>query len=137
MNEIDWPALLASARAVRANAYAPESNFAVGAALLGSRGAIYVGCNVENASYGLTMCAERVAIGAAVAAGERQIVAICVIGELPEPITPCGACRQVLCQFADDETPILLANAAGDTRLTTVGDLLPFAFRFERQTPTT
>ena len=84
----------------RAMAYVPYSNFAVGAALLGSNGRIFNGCNVENISFGLTMCAERVAIGQAVAAGVKDFVAIAIASDSSEPVVPCGACRQVLAEFA-------------------------------------
>jgi cytidine deaminase len=89
-------------------AYAPYSNFAVGAALLAADGRIFVGCNVENISYGLTNCAERVAIGAAVAAGVREFRAVAVVADTRVPISPCGACRQVLAEFGVPE--VILAN---------------------------
>lgn len=92
--------LLAMARAVREKAYAPYSNYQVGAALLAKSGRVYLGCNVENASFGMTMCAERNALGAAIAAGEREFVRLAVAGSGEVPAYPCGACRQVLAQFA-------------------------------------
>jgi homotetrameric cytidine deaminase len=127
-------ALLATAQAAREWAYAPYSHFRVGAALLTSDGTIVGGCNVENISYGLTNCAERTAIFAARAAGhlgahreDPQIVAIAIVADSTTPPTPCGACRQVLAEFARDCT-IICANPRGDTLTTTLGALLPHAF---------
>jgi cytidine deaminase len=121
--------LLAEARAVRLKAHAPYSRFRVGAAVLDERGRIHAGCNVENASYGLTICAERNAIAAAVAAGARRIRAAAVVTEASPPASPCGACRQVLAEFAGPSTPVLLVGPRGPAGLVlSVGDLLPAAF---------
>ncbi|MGE0711645.1 MAG: cytidine deaminase [Planctomycetota bacterium] len=102
----DPEALLAAARAARERAYAPYSKFRVGAALLCADGTVVPGCNVENASYGLANCAERVAIGAAVVAGQREFVAVAIATDV-ESTPPCGACRQVLYELAPDLTVVL------------------------------
>lgn len=124
---IDWDGLRARALAALPHAYAPYSGFRVAAALLAEDGRIFTGVNVENASYGLTVCAERNAIGAAVAAGARAFTAIAVVCSGTEPPAPCGACRQVLAEFA----PAFAVHAygAGDLVLATHTDaLLPHAF---------
>lgn len=118
--------LVAAAFAVRERAHAPYSGFAVGAALLDSAGRIHVGCNVENASFGLSICAERNAVAAAVAAGAEGFCGIAVVTSSDPPATPCGACRQVLAEFGD--FPVVLANLDGTRRLARVGELLPAAF---------
>lgn len=123
----DLEALLQAAREAQRQAYAPYSHFAVGAALLTASGKVFTGCNVENASYGLTICAERVAVGSAVAAGERDFVALAVVAPSPGPISPCGACRQILVEFSPGMR-LILANLDGEVLETTAGDLLPGAF---------
>jgi cytidine deaminase len=119
--------LVAAAEAARDNAYAPYSDFAVGAAVIGASGVVFAGCNVENASYGLSVCAERNAVAAALAAGERTLQAMAVVTGTSPPATPCGACRQVLAEFGD--LAILLANPEGERRFTSVSGLLPGAFK--------
>lgn len=120
-------ALLARARAVRENAYAPYSRFAVGAAVVGASGAVYVGCNVENASYSHTVCAERAAAYAAVAAGEKAITRVVVVTDTVPPASPCGACRQVLFELGPDAT-VVYANLAGEQVVATIRTLLPDGF---------
>ena len=118
--------LIARAAEFRSRAYAPYSGFAVGAALLGRSGSIYGGVNVENAAYPVGICAERTAIAAAVAAGEREFEALAIIADSPEPCAPCGMCRQMLMEFPIRR--ILLANTAGAVRVMTPAELLPCAF---------
>ena len=118
--------LIAAAGAARANAHAPYSAFRVGAALLLPDGQLVSGCNVENASYGLSVCAERNAVAAALAAGATSFVALAVVTGSSPPSTPCGACRQVLSEFGD--MPVILANTSNERTVTSVAELLPNAF---------
>lgn len=119
--------LIARAMVAREKAYAPYSGFKVGAALLASSGKIYEGSNVENASYGATICAERVAAASAVAAGERRFLALAVVAAGPPLITPCGICRQFLAEFGPD-LAIYLADLEGRVERTELAALLPAAF---------
>jgi len=121
--------LIQGAMAARKHAHIPYSNFAVGAALLTSNKRIYTGCNIENASFGLTNCAERTAIFKAVSEGEHIIEAIAVVADTKGPVSPCGACRQVLAEFCDENTKIYLTNLHGNTEEWTMAQLLPGAFR--------
>jgi len=121
---MDWDQLVKAAWLARDAAYAPYSKFAVGAALLAKDGRIFLGCNVENISYGLTNCAERVAIGAAVAAGAREFLAVAVVADTGVPISPCGACRQVLAEFGVPR--VMLANR-GERLEFRLDELLPRA----------
>ncbi len=121
------PSLARAARAVRERAYAPYSRFRVGAAVLAG-GAIHRGANVENASYGVTLCAERAAVAAAVAAGARRLEAVAVASGTADPIPPCGVCLQTLAELAGPELPVLLLGARGARVETTLGALLPRAF---------
>jgi len=127
---VDWNALQSAAVQVRARAYAPYSKFSVGAALLGDDGRIFTGCNVENASYGLCVCAERNAVFAAVAAGVRTFHAIAIVSSAQEPVTPCGACRQVLAEFAPSFEVRCYGNDGTEKQYTTAS-LLPHAFSDE------
>jgi cytidine deaminase len=116
--------LINAAWHARDQAYAPYSNFKVGAALLTRDGRVFMGCNVENISYGLTNCAERVAIGAAIAAGVRDFLSVTVVADTGVPISPCGACRQVLAEFGVED--VILANRNEHLEFK-LGDLLPRA----------
>jgi cytidine deaminase len=127
VSAIDWRALEAAAAGARARAYAAYSGFAVGAALLSEDGRVFCGANVENASYGLSTCAERNAIGAAITAGARRFVALAILTPGPEPATPCGMCRQVLSEFPPS-FPVRCRTTNGTVLETTVADLLPHAF---------
>ena len=118
--------LVEAASEVRQKAHAPYSNFAVGAAILDAGGCVHVGCNVENASYGLSVCAERHAVAAMVSAGGEGIEGLAVVADTSPPTSPCGACRQVLVEFGD--FPVILANLDGERIVTSVGELLPDAF---------
>lgn len=120
--------LLDTARKAREQAYSPYSRFPVGAALLTSDGEIFAGCNVENLSFGLTVCAERTALCSAVAAGKRQFSGTVVVTDTPEPATPCGACRQALYEFSPDLW-IVTANLQGQQRVYRLSELLPDAFQ--------
>ncbi|PGL82713.1 cytidine deaminase [Bacillus sp. AFS054943] len=112
-------------------AYIPYSKFPVGAALVTKEGKIYTGCNIENASYGLCNCAERTAIFKAVSEGERDFSCLVITGETDGPISPCGACRQVIAEFCNPKMPVLLTNVKGDEKEVTVEQLLPGAFSIE------
>lgn len=114
----------------RSLSYSPYSHFAVGAALLCKDGSVYVGSNVENASYPLSMCAERNALYSAFMDGKSKedFVAMAVVGNTDSPITPCGACRQVISELFPMNAPIYMANLRGDVKETTIAELLPFAF---------
>ena len=121
---IQYDNLIRSASTARKQAYAPYSGFAVGAAVQCKSGAVFAGSNIENISYGLTICAERIAIASAVAAGEREFVAIAVVGDTSEPIVPCGACRQFLAEFAP-ELIIVSATVRGGQKIENLSHLLP------------
>lgn len=123
-------ALLGAARHAQTFAYAPYSNFAVGAAALLSDGTVYAGCNVENASFGMTVCAERVAVFSAVSAGRLDIAAVAVVTDAPHLAKPCGACRQVIAEFSKADNPIIILSAcAGDeASIEPITTLLPDNF---------
>lgn len=123
----DHEALIAAARQSRENAHAAFSNFRVGAALRATSGRIFGGCNVENATYGLTVCAERVAIFKAISEGERGFDAIAVVADTDSLTSPCGACRQLIWEFCGD-VPVILANLKGKTEVVAMRDLFPKPF---------
>ncbi len=119
--------LIESAVNARERAHAPYSNFKVGAAIHTKDGKIYTGCNIENATYGLTICAERVAIFKAISEGEKEFAAICVVADTDELTPPCGACRQIIWEFCGD-IPVTFANLKGDTEIVRMSELFPRAF---------
>jgi cytidine deaminase len=122
--------LLAAARTAREAAYAPFSGYAVGAAVAAEDGRVFTGCNVENRSFGLALCAERVAVAAAVAAGVRRFTALAVVTSSAPPAAPCGLCRETLAEFCGPELPIHLGGTDGARRDTTLGELFPDPFVF-------
>lgn len=123
LSEMDWEPLITAAWEVRERAHAPYSKFPVGAALLAD-GRLFTGCNVENLSYGLTNCAERVAVGTAIAAGCRTLDAVVVVADTDRPISPCGACRQVLAEFGD---PLVCLANRTEQLVFRLSELLPRA----------
>jgi cytidine deaminase len=123
----EYDSLIAAAKLARDNAHAPYSNFRVGAALRAKSGRVFTGCNVENATLGLTCCAERTAIFKAVSEGERGFDAIAVVADTDVLTPPCGACRQIIWEFCGD-VPVILANLKGKVLHETMGALLPRAF---------
>jgi cytidine deaminase len=122
--ESQW---IEAAKAARELAHAPFSNFKVGAALHTRSGKVFTGCNVENASYGLTICAERTAIVKAISEGEKEFDAITVVTDTDKLTPPCGACRQFIWEFCGD-IPVIMANLKGEVRRDRSGALLPYAF---------
>ena len=126
MTELEIQKLIDCAIKARENAYSPYSHFAVGAALLCEDGTLYEGCNIENASYGLTNCAERTAIFKAVSEGHIKFKALAVVADTEGPCAPCGACRQVMAEF---KIPlIIMGNLMGNIKIVTIEELLPFSF---------
>ena len=120
--------LIAQATDARRWAHAPYSNFSVGAALLSADGRVFTGCNVENSTYGLSMCAERVAIFKAISDGAHEIAKVAVVTDHEHIAPPCGCCRQLIWEFATAQTEVILANLAGDVRTYRITELLPEAF---------
>ena len=120
--------LIVQAKDARRWAHAPYSNFNVGAAVLSSDGRVFTGCNIENSTYGLSMCAERVAIFKAVSGGASEILKVAVVTDHEQLAPPCGCCRQMIWEFASDQTEVILANLLGDVRKYLIRDLLPDAF---------
>ena len=126
MTELEIQKLMDCAIKARENAYSPYSHFAVGAALLCEDGTLYEGCNIENASYGLTNCAERTAVFKAVSEGHTKFKALAVVADTEGPCAPCGACRQVMAEF---KIPlIIMGNLMGNIKIVTIEELLPFSF---------
>lgn len=120
--------LLEKAKKIREKSYSPYSKFPVGAALLTSSGKVFTGCNIENAAFPVSCCAERVAIFSAIAAGETEFKEMAVVGDTNRPVPPCGSCRQVMSEFFDAKTNIHLANLKDDVKTITMEELLPFSF---------
>lgn len=123
----EYKKLVKEAEKARKKAYTPYSKFKVGAAVLSVDGKIFSGCNIENASFGLAVCAERVAIFKAISEGSTKFKAIAVIGNTDKPCSPCGACRQVISEFGED-IPLIMANLKGDVKIKKIKELLPEAF---------
>lgn len=128
--KIDQEKLIETARDARENAFAPYSKFQVGAAVLTKDGEIFTGCNVESATYGLTVCAERVAIWKAVSENEKDFSQITVVADTLKLTPPCGACRQIIWEFCGD-IPVTMANLQGDVETIQMSELLPRAFDAE------
>lgn len=120
--------LIEAAQEAHKQAYVPYSHFAVGAAVLTDDGKVFQGCNIENGSYGMTICAERVAMFKAIYEGYHHFKAIAVTGDTHEPISPCGACRQVMTEFMLPEDQVILTNLQGDVKKFTVAEILPYSF---------
>ncbi|RAL25863.1 cytidine deaminase [Thermoflavimicrobium daqui] len=123
--------LIQKAFEARKKAYVPYSKFPVGAALIAEDGTVFLGCNIENASYGLTNCAERTAIFKAVSEGHTKFKGLAVIADTPGPVSPCGACRQVIAEFCEPDMKVWLTNLNREVTETTVTELLPGSFRKE------
>ncbi len=124
---MDWEPLFQAAKEAREKAYAPYSGFRVGAALLTEDGTVVTGCNVENRSYGLTICAERNAVTSAVASGHKRFRAVAVVTDTDPPASPCGMCRETLAEFSES-IPVLLANVHGGRNVVESSALLPMPF---------
>lgn len=128
---MDIKQLIEEAKVAREKAYVPYSKFKVGAALLTVDGKVYHGCNIENAAYSMTNCAERTALFKAVSDGDTEFAKLVVIADTEGPVSPCGACRQVISELCSKDMLVVLTNLNGDIRETSVGDLLPGAFSSE------
>ncbi len=130
IDKLEIDRLLQKAKSAYDRAYAPYSNFHVGASILLKNGETIEGVNVENVSFGLTNCAERSALFTAYSMGycKSDILALVVVGNTNVPISPCGACRQVMAELMDKDTPVVMSNLAGDMKVATVSELLPYSF---------
>ena len=124
---LSYEKLFKEAEKARKKAYTPYSKFKVGAAVLTTDGKIFTGCNIENASFGLTVCAERVAILKAISEGSYKFEAMAIVGDTERPCSPCGACRQVISEFGED-IKIAMSNLKGDVKIKKISELLPEAF---------
>jgi cytidine deaminase len=130
--ELDYENLVRLANDIKKNAYAPYSNFHVGAAVIGNSGKVYTGVNVENSSYGATICAERVAVCKAISEGEKSIEAIAISSDSEDYTFPCGICRQVIAEFAGKNLVILCSNNKCEYKVFRLEDFLPNSFVFEK-----
>lgn len=130
-NSVNYKQLMKIALEYRERAYVPYSKFKVGAAVLCESGKVYGGCNIENASFGATNCAERTAVFKAVSEGESKIIALAEVGSLEEYTYPCGICRQVLCEFGDEDMTIILGTSEDDFMVTDLKSIMPGSFRKE------
>lgn len=130
-NSVEMEKLIDEAKAAREKAYVPYSKFKVGAALLTVDGKIYQGCNIENAAYSVTNCAERTALFKAFSEGERNFSVLAVVADTERPVPPCGACRQVISELCPKDMKVILTNLQGNVREYTVEELLPGAFSAE------
>ena len=130
---MDYKDLVKSANEIKRNAYAPYSNFHVGAALIGNSGKVYTGVNIENSSYGATICAERTAILKAISEGEKKIKVLAIASDSEDFTFPCGICRQIILEFADEDLVILCSNNKGEYKVYNLNDFLPNAFIFKKQ----
>jgi len=128
---VDLENLIEAAKNAREQAYAPYSQFRVGAAILTASGKVFTGSNIENASYGLTICAERVAVFHMVHAGEKTPEVLVLVTDTEEPVMPCGACRQVLSEFSNPDLKIVSVPLRGQAKETTLRELLPYQFRLK------
>ncbi|MUK87302.1 cytidine deaminase [Ornithinibacillus sp. L9] len=126
---MSYNTLIEEAKKIREQAYVPYSKFPVGAALLTKSGKVYTGCNIENAAYPVTCCAERVAIFKAIADGEKEFTEMAVVANTERPVPPCGSCRQVMAEFFNSEMFIHLTNLKDDVKSVKMKDLLPFSFQ--------
>jgi cytidine deaminase len=131
---MDWDALVKAAREARERAYAPYSQFKVGAALLTADGTVFTGCNVENRSFGLCICGERTAVARAVASGHREFRALAVVTDTQPPAMPCGMCRETLSEFAR-ELPVLCANLEDERVIYRLEDIFPAPFEWPENLP--
>ncbi|WP_407268658.1 cytidine deaminase [Radiobacillus sp. PE A8.2] len=125
---MDTKQLIEKAKEIRSKAYVPYSKFQVGAALLTKSGKLYLGCNIENAAYPVSCCAERVAIFKAISDGETDFQEIAVVADTKRPVPPCGSCRQVMSEFFEKDTKIHTSNLSNDQKTITMEELLPFSF---------
>lgn len=128
---MNWEPLLTAARDARRHSHSPYSRFAVGAAVATADGTIFAGANVENRSYGVTLCAERSAFAAAVSGGHRSFAAVAIVTESSPPAAPCGLCRETMAEFCAPTMPILLANPQGERRETSLAEIFPLPFQFQ------